>query len=163
FFSKYVLKLEPAERRDEIDEDFTERGSKIHDILETLEQLRQQDQDDREFEELARIAVGTQLDVGLVDASDVDLGLAEIERRRLVQTMERDVVRRRRYESEPHGRPRPHRFEVSFGEATTEDAYPYLEIGQGIRAVRLQGKIDRIDIVEGPEGRGFRVIDYKSG
>ena len=29
--------------------------------------------------------------------------------------------------------------------------------------VRLQGKIDRIDLVESSEGRGFRVIDYKSG
>ena len=46
FFCKYVLKLEPAERRDEIDEDYTERGSKIHDILETLEQLKQQDPGD---------------------------------------------------------------------------------------------------------------------
>ena len=163
FFCKYVLKLEPAERRDEIDEDYTERGSKIHDILETLEQLRQQDQDGQAFEELARIAVGTKLDVGLADASDVDLGLAEIERRRLVQTIERYVVQHRHYESDPRGRPIPHRFEVSFGEQTTEEAYPFLEIGRGIRAVRLQGKIDRIDIVEGPEGRGFRVIDYKSG
>ncbi len=29
--------------------------------------------------------------------------------------------------------------------------------------MRLQGKIDRIDIVEDAGGRGFRVIDYKSG
>jgi RecB family exonuclease len=161
FFCKYVLRLEPAERRDEIDEDYTERGSKIHDILETLEQLRQQDRDGQAFEELARVAVGTKLDVGLVDATDVDLGLAEIERRRLVQTIERYVVQHRRYESDPRARPIPHRFEVSFGEERSE--HPFLEIGRGIRAVRLQGKIDRIDIVEGPEVRGFRVIDYKSG
>jgi RecB family exonuclease len=161
FFCKYVLKLEPGERRDEIDEDYTERGSKIHDILETLELLRQQDPDDEAFEELARIAVGTKLDVGLVDATDVDLGLAEIERRRLVQTIERYVVQHRHYESGSKGRSRPHRFEVSFGEERSGN--PYLEIGRGTRAVRLQGKIDRIDIVEGPEGRGFRVIDYKTG
>ena len=41
--------------------------------------------------------------------------------------------------------------------------FPFLEIGRGSRVVRLQGKIDRIDVVDGPQGRGFRVIDYKSG
>ena len=41
FFCKYVLKLEPAERRDEIDEDYTERGSKIHDMLQRLEEMKQ--------------------------------------------------------------------------------------------------------------------------
>jgi RecB family exonuclease len=163
FFCKYVLKLEPAERRDEIDEDYTERGSKIHDILELLELMRQQNPDEQTFEELARIAVGTKLDVGLVDASEVDLGLAEIERRRLVQTVERYVVQNRRYASDPRGRPIPHRFEVSFGDEESEHSYSHLEIGSGATAVRLQGKIDRIDLVEGPEGRGFRVIDYKSG
>jgi RecB family exonuclease len=163
FFSKYVLKLEPAERREEIDEDYTERGSKIHDILELLEQMRQQDRNAQSFEELAQIAVGTRLDDGLIDASEVDRGLAEIERRRLVLTIERYVVQHRNYESDPRGRPIPHRFEVSFGKEDADGAYPHLEIGRGARAVRLQGKIDRIDIVEGPEGRGFRVIDYKSG
>ena len=161
FFCKYVLKLEPAERRDEIDEDYTERGSKIHDILETLELLRQQDPGDEAFEELARIAVGTKLDVGLVDATDVNLGLAEIERRRLVQTIERYVVQHRQYRARLAG--------------TAETASVRGELRRGasgapvprdrprVRAVRLQGKIDRIDIVEGPEGPGFRVIDYKSG
>src|SRR5262249_30067490 len=78
-------------------------------------------------------------------------------------TIERYVVQHRNYESDPRGRPIPHRFEVSFGKEDADGAYPHLEIGRGARAVRLQGKIDRIDIVEGSEGRGFRVIDYKSG
>ena len=37
FFCKYVLELEPVEEKDELDEDLTERGSRIHDILEELE------------------------------------------------------------------------------------------------------------------------------
>src|SRR5262249_7321191 len=67
FFCKYVLRLEPVERRDELDEDYTERGSRIHGILEALEQLRQQSRDDRSLEELARIVVGSELDVALAD------------------------------------------------------------------------------------------------
>ena len=56
FFCKYVLKLEPAEDRDEIDEDYTERGSKIHDILETLETwLRQRGPGDQDLERIAAI------------------------------------------------------------------------------------------------------------
>ena len=64
-------------------------------------------------------------------------------------------------EDDPRGRPTPHQFEVAFGGETRE--FPFLEIGRGSRVVRLRGKIDRIDVVDGPLGRGFRVIDYKSG
>ena len=160
FFCKYVLELEPSERRDEIDEDYTERGSRIHNILQQLEEMKQQIRDET-HEELARIAVGAELNITLADASEVDLGLAEIERRRLIQTIERYVVQLREYESDPRGRGIPHLFEVEFGKE--DSARSYLEIGRGQRMVRLQGKIDRIDIVESPEGPGFRVIDYKSG
>jgi ATP-dependent helicase/nuclease subunit B len=163
FFCKYVLKLEPAERRDEIDEDYTERGSKIHDMLELLEQLKRENHDGQPLEELEQAALVSVLSVEQVGASEVDLGLAEIERRRLAQTLQRYGVQHRHYEGDPRGRPNPHRFEVAFGKEESYQSYSYLEIGRGARAVRLQGKIDRIDIVDGPDGRGFRVIDYKSG
>jgi RecB family exonuclease len=161
FFCKYVLRLEPVERRDELDEDYTERGSRIHGILEALEQLRQQSRDDRSLEELARIVVGSELDVALADASEIDLGLIEIERRRLIQTMERYLVQHRDYASDRVSQPIPHLFEVEFGQERSK--HTHLELGRGSERVRLQGKIDRIDLVESPEGRGFRVIDYKSG
>ncbi len=160
FFCKYVLNLEPTERRDEIGEDYTERGSRIHNILQQLEEMKQQIRD-QSHEELARIAVGAELNVALADASEVDLGLAEIERRRLIQTIERYVVQLQGYENDPQARAIPHLFEVEFGKEDSQR--PHLEIGRGQRMVRLQGKIDRIDLVESPEGRGFRVIDYKSG
>ncbi len=160
FFCKYVLKLEPAERRDEIDEDYTERGSRIHNILQQLEEMKQQIRD-QSHEELARIAVGTELDVTLVNASEVALGLAEIERRRLIQTIERYMVQLQVYDSDSQTKAIPHLFEVEFGKENSDR--PHLEIGRGQRMVRLQGKIDRIDLVETSEGRGFRVIDYKSG
>jgi RecB family exonuclease len=161
FFCKYVLKIEPVERRDELDENYTERGSRIHKILEELEQMKQRIQDQQTREELARIAVGAELDVAIADASEIELGLVEIERRRLIQTMERYVVQLREYEGDGNGRPIPHLFEVEFGEE--DSRHPYLELGRGPGLVRLQGKIDRIDLVDSPEGRGFRVIDYKSG
>jgi ATP-dependent helicase/nuclease subunit B len=161
FFCKYVLKLEPAERRDELDEDYTERGSRIHTILQELEEMKQRIQDQQSREELARIAVGAELNVALADASEIDLGLVEIERRRLIQTIERYVVQLHTYEGDPRHRPIPHLFEVEFGDE--DSRHTYLELGRGPGLVRLQGKIDRIDLVDSPEGRGFRVIDYKSG
>jgi ATP-dependent helicase/nuclease subunit B len=161
FFCRYVLKLEPTERRDEIDEDYTERGSRIHNILQQLEEMKQHIRDDETPEDLARIAIGAELNIVVDDASEVDLGLAEIERRRLIQTMERYVDQLRAYDNDPDARATPHLFEVEFGD--DDSRHPYLELGRGQRMVRLQGKIDRIDLVETPEGRGFRVIDYKSG
>ena len=162
FFCKYVLKLEPAERRDEIDEDFTERGSKIHDMLESLEKMKRDSLANSDLEELERAALSEVLGRERIDASEVELGLAEIERRRLGQTIERYRFQHQSYAGDASGRPVPLRFEVTFGEETGE-SHAYLEIGRGKRSVRLRGKIDRIDLVEGPEGRGFRVIDYKSG
>jgi ATP-dependent helicase/nuclease subunit B len=161
FFCKYVLKLEPAERRDEIDEDYTQRGSKIHDMLQRLEEMKCAGQDRPDLEELERAVIDEVMRPEQIDASEVDLGLREIDRRRLIQTLRFYRFQHLKYEGDPSGRPIPHRFEVAFGEERSGN--PSLEIGRGLRAVRLQGKIDRIDIVDGPEGRGFRVIDYKSG
>ncbi len=160
FFCKYVLKLEPAERRDEIDEDYTERGSKIHDMLQRLEEMKRDSQEAWDIEELERAVLDEAYRAEPVGASEVDLGLREIDRRRLVQTIERYRIQHQKYEEDPSGRPVPHVFEVTFGEEGSVRSFPFLEIGRGARAVRLQGKIDRIDIVE---GRRFRVIDYKSG
>src|SRR5262249_35993201 len=39
FFLRYMLKIEPVDERDELDEDYTERGSRIHRILENLESV----------------------------------------------------------------------------------------------------------------------------
>ena len=160
YFCKYVLKLEPAERRDEIDEDHTERGSKIHDMLELVEQMRRDNPGVDDLDGLDRAALDRVTRVERVDVSEVELGLAEIERRRLIQTLQLYRVQHRQYEGGSLARPVPHAFEVTFGD---DENFPFLEIGQGRRAVRLSGKIDRIDLVDGPDGPGFRVIDYKSG
>lgn len=161
FYCKYVLKLEPAERRDEIDEDYTERGSRIHRILEELERRKLEAADIEDMEQIERDALENALRAEPVDPSEVAQGLAEIERRRLVQTVLRYRVQHLRYAVDGPAPPVPHQFEVSFGDE--DSGHPWLELGRGSRAVRLQGKIDRIDIVNGPDGPAFRVIDYKSG
>ncbi len=102
FFCKYVLKLEPAERRDEIDEDYTERGSRIHDILETLERLKREVPSRR----TSRSSSGRPSRRCCVPSRSMPprstLGLAEIDRRRLVQT-----VLRYRFQYQPVRAGRP--------------------------------------------------------
>ena len=48
----------------------------------------------------------------------------------------------------------PHRFEVVFGDEDDDaDSHPRLVLGEGDDAVRLQGKIDRIDLLaDGRQG-----------
>ena len=47
FFSNHVLDLRPIEEKDELDEDPTAQGSRIHDILESLETMLKQSEDDQ--------------------------------------------------------------------------------------------------------------------
>lgn len=46
-------------------------------------------------------------------------------------------------------------FELKFG----AEGRPFLEIGEGTRAIRLRGQIDRLDI--SPDGKRALVVDYK--
>ena len=163
FFLRYVLKLQPVDERDELEEDYTERGSKIHRILEQLELLRARQEQSRL--ELADILIATEMRVELTAESPIDAGLNAIEQRRLSRTIARYVQQHETYDrKEPGVPPEPHQFEAVFGHGeTNETSYPGLSIGAGETAVRLQGKIDRIDLVRSPAGLGFRIIDYKSG
>ncbi len=97
--------------------------------------------------------------------SDIDLGIGEIEQRRLIRTIRRYVRQHEACEaSERSEGPVPHLFEVVFGlEASEAESYSSLELGTGTDRVRLQGKIDRIDLMTGSQGTSFRVIDYKTG
>jgi ATP-dependent helicase/nuclease subunit B len=167
FFSKYVLKLETADDRDELDEDFTTRGSRLHDILEQLEtQLIDRRAagellDDQALEHQARIALNSHMESDLAHATDVEAGLEEIERLRLGLVVDRYVAQSRNYLDDPQMKPLPHRLEVAFGDERS--GTPCLEIGGEANTIRVRGKIDRIDLIDSPEGRTFRVIDYKSG
>jgi RecB family exonuclease len=161
FFSKYVLNLKPVEERDELDEDSTERGSKLHDILESFERKVQQGLADQGLGRIAEIEIEAIDHIGPAEATDLDLGLWEIERGRLKRTIQLYVHQRTAYDREGEFPCTPHEFELKFGER--DASHPVLELAHGRRTLKLRGQIDRVDLVQTASGRGFRVIDYKSG
>src|SRR5208337_832731 len=161
FFSRVVLMLKPQEESDELDEDFTKRGSVIHDILEEFESLIKERGSPENIEDMVPAAIDQVLGREPPEASDLEAGLRTMERRRTERIMAFYLAQREDYENQGGPRPVPHLFEEGFGSADTP--YPMLEIGSGERVVKLQGRIDRIDLLETPSGRFFRVIDYKTG
>jgi ATP-dependent helicase/nuclease subunit B len=173
FFMKYVLKLQPVDERDELDEDHAGRGSRIHKKLEELELTRKRDGGDRL--DVVEMVIRTEMSVELTVTSEADPGLHAIENRRLDQTLRRYVEQAGDYDAgkargKAKGRekteapaPVPHLFEVVFGDNDKNPDHGLFQIGEGPSAVRLQGTIDRVDVVETAEGARFRVIDYKTG
>ena len=161
FFSKHVLKLKPLDERDELDEDLTDRGSKIHQALDDFEQLHDQRPAGSDLEQFINVVMDRVLGAEHADATDLVLGLKEIERGRLKRTMSHYVLQRYAYAQAGELQTTPHRFELIFGEEDSD--YPMLELAQAGRTVNLRGRIDRIDLVQTPDGPAFRVIDYKSG
>lgn len=162
FFLRYVLRLETVDERDELDEDYTGRGSILHSILEELEQRLLYEPADRL--DLSRALMHQRLERESTVVSEIDGGLLEIERHRLDQMLTRYARQHEKYEeSGGSDVARPHKFEVVFGDDRRGDSHPSLVLGTGRDSVSLQGKIDRIDLVESEGGVGFRVIDYKTG
>jgi ATP-dependent helicase/nuclease subunit B len=168
FFLRYVLRLEPADDRDELDDDHATRGRRIHRVLETLH-TRLHDVPAGDGEALTdRVVAGIDAAIGqLIEedgrpASDVDRGLRAIEHARLIRTGRRYARQFAGYFDGEEGRAECHRFEATFGDPE-QPQWPALVLGSPAEAVQLQGTIDRIDLVRA-EGRTlFRVIDYKSG
>ncbi len=156
-----MLKLKPLDERDELDEDLTDRGSKIHQALDDFEQLHDQRPAGSDLEQFINVVMDRVLGAEQADATDLVLGLKEIERGRLKRTMSHYVLQRYAYAQAGEQQTTPHRFELIFGEEDSD--YPMLELAQAGRTVNLRGRIDRIDLVQTPDGPAFRVIDYKSG
>jgi len=161
FFSRVVLKLKPLEESDELDEDFTKRGSVIHDILETFEGLVKEKGSPAHIEDLVPAAIDEVLGRESAEASDLAVGLRTMERLRTEKIMAFYLAQRADYEKQGGPRPVPQLFEAGFGSSDTP--YSMLEIGGGDRVVKLRGRIDRIDLLETESGWSFRVIDYKTG
>ena len=153
FFLRYALALQPLDDRTELEDDYGERGSRIHRILEELHLLHAQGagREGETLNELVPVVIGNELRSERSRSSELDVGLKEIERRRLERVVHRYARQHRAYEELPRGRPQPLRFEVEFGQPD-DDSPPSLELGDG--AVRLQGKIDRIDLVHAARGDG---------
>ncbi|WP_435022362.1 PD-(D/E)XK nuclease family protein [Tundrisphaera sp. TA3] len=165
FFLRYVLGLKPVDERRELDEDYAGRGSDVHRILETIHLLMASESDvnlvDR-LDELIRSEMQVELDQFDGAAGDVSLVLREIGSLRTRKILGRYHAQFRTY-VERGGTPSPHKFEVRFGQPDKPDSLDHLTIGEGDSAVRFQGVIDRIDLVQSDGRTGFRVIDYKTG
>ncbi len=166
FFQRYVLRLEPTDDREELEDDYAGRGSLIHSALETLH-TRLRDEPSQAGESLAeRVKASIQPVIRLVlehlsePISDVDAGLRRIEAERLERTGRRYASQFEAYSQSPQ-EVECHLFEVAFGKASSP--HEGLVLGTGNRAVGLQGMIDRIDVVRTPDRTLFRVIDYKTG
>ena len=161
FFLKYVLKLIAIDDRDELDENFIARGNRIHKVLEDYERLRLESGASLSIDDFV---ISTVMKVAFSDESEANPGLDEIERRRVEQTFRRYVEQARDYARRPkEPSARPSQLEVVFGDERDANPLPCVVIGEGADAVKIQGKIDRVDTIEGEHGPAFRVIDYKTG
>ena len=156
-----MLKLRPLEEREELDEGYTKRGSLIHEILERFEKQVIDSGSPEDVDDLVPLVIDRLLSIPADQASDLETGLRTMERRWTQRIMDFYLSQREDYANQGETRAVPRFLEQDFG--VEGAAYPMLEISAGDRVVRLRGKIDRIDMLESPSGRLFRVIDYKSG
>lgn len=155
FFARHVLHLKPTEERDELDEDFTERGSKLHDILEEFEQRALNADDRLDARALLAAAIESALARNLDEMSDLERGLHEIELRQIERMMDLYIDQREQYAGKSPSIPK--HLEYGFGDET-----PFAVEIDG-ETVRIQGWVDRVDLVAIGQEQTFRVIDYKSG
>ncbi|MEW4567756.1 PD-(D/E)XK nuclease family protein [Tautonia sp. JC769] len=168
FYLRYVLRLDPIEERDELEEDRTAGGSLMHAVLESLH-LGLRDEPppggislDEAITDRIERAVRDELEREARPSSDVGRGLRAIEAERMARIGKTYADQFRNY-AESLGRDlAPEYFEFSFGDEEHRDG-PALVLGEGDEQVRLQGMIDRIDLTRHPSGLLFRVIDYKTG
>jgi ATP-dependent helicase/nuclease subunit B len=173
FYQRYVLGLKVVDERRELDEDYAGRGSDVHDVLETIHEQAVAEGETDHLVERLNVLIETHVRVGLEahegKPSTVPQVLEEIGDRRTHKSLSRYVGQFRSYFERQQAGPKPHKFEVAFGQqdqngAESTNSLPHLTIGEADAVVRLQGKIDRIDLVRDEEGKVFfRVIDYKTG
>jgi RecB family exonuclease len=169
FFAKFVLGLDPIEEIGELEDDRARRGSLVHGALEQLHiALRDGDHDrahpiDQRVAALVDAQILAAVNQAAPTGSDLEEGLREIRRRRLVRMGRRYAKQFAEYVEKQNNQFECHDFEVEFGNRKNDKSLPQLTVGGGEEAVSLRGKIDRVDrILGGPTAR-FRVIDYKTG
>src|SRR5258708_28013696 len=180
FLLSQVLGLEPL-AAPEIEIDFGRRGTLVHEVLadlhRTLFEARETAGGSRDvprgedvatrFQSLLREKLHRH-----VAASQVHDALHRIEQRLLEEW---GLAYGRQWDEFVAGLPRdadapalPAQFEVPFGSAPQGPGRAPLEskplvFGQGREAVRVGGRIDRIDVGRDVSGTVFTVIDYKTG
>jgi RecB family exonuclease len=170
FYQRYVLGLKVVDEREELDEDYVGRGDDVHRVLEQIHLQAAAEGASNSIERL-KILIETQMRVDLEQhdgrVADVASLLKEIGARRTNKALGRYIGQFQTYASKIGEGANPHRFEVAFGQEVNgeipDGTYPHLTIGEGEGSLRLQGKIDRIDLVPVNGAIQFRVIDYKTG
>jgi RecB family exonuclease len=156
FFMSAVLGIKPIDENDELKEDRSGFGWRVHKVLEEVERRRA-----KRFLELDPIRYCSELRAELTVETETDPGRQEIENRRLEKTLRRYEAQAEQYVSDGgNAVPVPRHFEVRFG---VENGIPHLVLGEGSDAVKIGGTIDRVDILPGKDADAFRVIDYKTG
>jgi ATP-dependent helicase/nuclease subunit B len=167
FYQRYVLGLKMVDERQELDEDYAGRGEDVHSVLEQIHQQAASENASNLIERLT-ILIDTRMRVDLEQhegrAPDVANVLKEIGTLRTNMALSRYMAQFRTYSANDGKASKPDRFEVVFG-ASTEDepGTDPLTIGEGDEKLLLQGKIDRVDLVDIDGEIKFRVIDYKTG
>lgn len=166
FFLEYVTKLEPVEERDELDEDLSDRGLFLHGVLERLHKV--EGDDPLVGTDMLQWASGRMAEVIEEELSkrkkpltDVEAGILRIEKHRVDRTIRKYMSQLEKYVEKVGVDAACVATEYTFGGEDSEGSI--LRIGEGDWAVRLQGKIDRIDVIDKGDVKFFRVIDYKSG
>ncbi len=166
FFQRYALGLKLVDELDELGEDYAGRGREVH---RALEELHQQMAAEGSGDLIAMLPVlietSMRAELDRFDDGEADVAevLREIEARRNARALGRYSAQFLAYSRKLGEGAEPHRFEVKFGQPDQPDSLPHLSIGEGAAAFRLQGVIDRIDLVPKDGKVAFRVIDYKTG
>ena len=169
FFQRYVLGLKPTDGFEELAEDYAGRGKDVHRILEEVHKVMIAEGSTDLATQLP-ILIQTKMTAELArfdhesppGQADVAEVLREIDARRSGKALDRYLAQFRAYAAKVGAGAVPHRFEVTFGQKGTDSLGP-LVIGDIHEQIKLQGVIDRIDLVEAGGELRFRVIDYKTG
>ncbi|REJ95665.1 MAG: hypothetical protein DWQ35_06120 [Planctomycetota bacterium] len=178
FYLGEVLGLEPLADL-VLEDDYQLRGSLLHHALATvhrqLNEARGQAVSPVELDQEAFLAEFSDVLGELLESwgapAAVERALREIDRRNLMDWAGHYLQQHRDYDAdfaefdEP---PRPAHFEVGFGLADDEDADENstrdpLILGEGDEAIRISGRVDRVDVGRTEGQPLFNVIDYKSG
>ncbi len=169
FYQRYVLGLKVVDERLELDEDYAGRGDDVHRVLEQIH-IQARDEGVPNLIERLDVLIETRMQVDLEQhdgsASDVAAVLKEIGTRRTNKALGRYMAQFRTYAGGAGQGAKPSLFEFVFGQDdqdSGEGSTPPLLIVDGDRLLKIQGKIDRIDLIPIDGVTSFRVIDYKTG
>jgi len=181
FFLQYVLKLSPLDELS-LDTDALARGSRLHDILARAHLALNQTTGKPSSPVAAAVAfrkVAEDLlaaEIATKGAQAHHAALDEIDRRVILAWLTDYIEQHAIYDElwkDFDVAPAPAHFEVSFGQkkhridprAITDplSTEAPLEIGSGDKIVKLQGRIDRIDLGTIAGEPVLSVLDYKSG